>query len=72
MSEAKKQLEDAGYRVKKTGSTTAISKTIITNKKGISDDNLKQIKEAIGTGRISTNKSSTSIVDVTVVIGKDF
>lgn len=72
LSEAKKQLEDAGYRVKKTGSTTAISKTIITNKKGISDDNLKQIKETLGTGSISTNKSSTSIVDVTVVIGKDF
>lgn len=72
LSEAKKQLEDAGYKVKKTGSTTAISKTIITNKKGISDYNLKQIKEALGTGSISTNKSSTSIVDVTVVIGKDF
>lgn len=72
LSEAKKQLEDAGYRVKKTGSTTAISKTIITNKKGISDDNLKKIKETLGTGSISTNKSSTSIVDVTVVIGKDF
>ena len=72
LSEGKKQLEDAGYRVKKTGSTTAISKTIITNKKGISDDNLKQIKEALGTGSISTNKSSKSIVDVTVVIGKDF
>lgn len=72
LSKAKKQLEDAGYRVKKTGSTTAISKTIITNKKGISDDNLKQIKETLGTGSISTNKSSTSIVDVTVVIGKDF
>lgn len=72
LSEAKKQLEDAGFTVKKTGSTTAISKTIITNKKGISDDNLKQIKETLGTGSISTNKSSTSIVDVTVVIGKDF
>lgn len=72
LSEAKKQLENAGFTVKKTGSTTAISKTIITNKKGISDDNLKQIKETLGTGSISTNKSSTSIVDVTVVIGKDF
>lgn len=72
LSEAKKQLEDAGFTVKKTGSTTAISKTIITNKKGISDDNLKKIKETLGTGSISTNKSSTSIVDVTVVIGKDF
>ncbi len=72
LEEAKKVLEDAGYDVKKTGSITSISKTIITNKKGISDDNLKQIKEALGTGSISTNKSSTSIVDVTVVIGKDF
>lgn len=72
LSEAKKQLEDAGFTVKKTGSTTAISKTIITNKKGIPDDNLKKIKETLGTGSISTNKSSTSIVDVTVVIGKDF
>ena len=72
LEEAKKVLEDAGYDVKKTGSITSISKTIITNKKGISDDNLKQIKEALGTGSISTNKSSTSLVDVSIVIGKDF
>lgn len=69
---AKKMLEDAGYKVKKTGSTSTIAKTVITNKKGATDDNLKNIKEVLGTGNISTNKSSTSLVDVSIIIGKDF
>ena len=72
LEEAKKLLEDAGYNVKKTGTTTTISKTIITNKKDITDENLKDIKESLGVGSISTNKSSTSLVDVSIVIGKDF
>lgn len=72
LEEAKKTLEDAGYVVKKTGNVTAISKTIITNKKDMTDENLKKIKDTLGVGSISTNKSSTSLVDVTIVIGKDF
>lgn len=72
LEEAKKILEEAGFTVKKTGATTTISKTIITNKKDVTDDNLKKIKETLGTGTISTNKSSTSLVDATVIIGKDF
>lgn len=72
LEKAKKLLEDAGYNVKKTGNTTAISKTIITNKKDLTDENLKDIKETLGVGSISTNKSSTSLVDVSIVIGKDF
>lgn len=72
LEEAKKVLEDAGYDVKKTGSITSISKTIITNKKDLSDTDLKDIKETLGAGNISTNKSSTSLVDVSIVIGKDF
>ena len=72
LKEAKKVLEDAGYDVKKTGSITSISKTIITNKKDLSDTDLKDIKETLGAGNISTNKSSTSLVDVSIVIGKDF
>ena len=72
LEEAKKLLEDAGYNVKKTGNTTSISKTIITNKKDVTDEKLKDIKETLGVGNISTNKSSTSLVDVTIVIGKDF
>lgn len=72
LEKAKQLLEDAGYTVKKTGNTSSITKTIITNKKDASDEDLKQIKSVLGVGSISTNKISTSIVDVTIVIGKDF
>lgn len=72
LEKAKKILEEAGYEVKKTGTVTSISKTIITNKKSIEDENLKEIKQILGVGSISTNKSSTSLVDVSIVIGKDF
>ena len=72
LEKAKELLEEAGYEVKKTGKSASISKTIITNKKDVTDENLKKIKETLGVGSVSTNKSSTSLVDVTVVIGKDF
>lgn len=72
LERAKKILVDAGYNVTKTGKTTAISKTIITNKKDLTEEELKQIKQTLGTGSISTVKSSTSLVDVSIVIGKDF
>lgn len=72
LEKAKQLLEDAGYEVKKTGNSSSISKTIITNKKDVTDEKLKEIKDTLGVGSISTNKSSTSLVDVTIVIGKDF
>ena len=72
LEKAKTVLEEAGYEVKKTGNTTAISKTIITNKKDVKNEKLKNIKETLGVGNISTSKSSSSLVDVTIVIGKDF
>ena len=72
LEEAKKALEEAGYNVKKTGSTSTMSKTAITNKKNVTDENLKKIKDVLGTGDITTNKSSTSTVDVTIIIGKDY
>lgn len=72
LQKAKEMLEKAGYNVAKTGNTTAITKTIITNKKETTDEILKEIKEVLGTGSISTVKSNTSLVDVSIVIGKDF
>ena len=72
IEKAKKLLEEAGYNVKKTGKTSSIAQTIITNKKDVTDENLKNIKQILGKGNISTNKSSTSLVDVTIIIGKDF
>ena len=72
LEKAKKMLEDAGYIVKKTGNTSSISKTIITNKKDIADSDLKKIKEVLGEGSLSTNKTNYSTVDVSIIIGKEF
>lgn len=72
IEKAKKLLEEAGYNVKRTGKTSSIAQTVITNKKDVTDENLKNIKQVLGKGNISTNKSSTSLVDVTIIIGKDF
>ena len=72
IEEAKEKLKSAGFDVTKTGKTTTISKTIITNKKSISNEKLNEIKNNLGVGSVSTNKSSSSQVDVTIVIGKDF
>lgn len=72
LEEAKKLLEDAGYDVKRTGKSASLAQTVITNKKEVTDENLKNIKQVLGKGNISTSKSSTSTVDVTIIIGKDF
>ena len=55
VEEAKKLLEDAGYKVKKTGKTSSIAKTIITNKKNASDEDLKNMKQVLGTGKCQKN-----------------
>ena len=49
-----------------------LAKTIITNKKDVTSENLKNIKQVLGKGDITTNKVAGSTVDVTIVIGKDF
>lgn len=72
LEKAVETLKTAGYNVSKTGNTSTISKTIITNKKGLEDEDVKEIKNTLGLGSISNNKTSTSKVHVTIVIGKDF
>ncbi len=66
------ELEGAGYKVTRTGSTNTTTKTTIVNKKSVRDTTLKNIKEVLGTGSISTSESSSSKVDLTVIIGKDY
>lgn len=66
------KLEEAGFTVKKTGKTSTISKTVITNKKNATDEQLKNIKQVLNAGSISTNKQASSQVDITIVIGEDF
>ena len=72
LEKAKKLLEEAGYDVKKTGKSSSSSQTFITNKKDVTDENLKSIKRVLGKGNISTDKRATSKADVTIIIGKDF
>ncbi len=67
-----KQLEGAGYEVTRTGSTTTTSKTAIINKKDVKDVLLNNMKDVIGVGAISKSELSSSKVDVTIVIGKDY
>lgn len=72
LEEAKTKLEEAGFTVKKTGKTSTISKTVITNKKNATDEQLKNIKQVLNAGSISTNKQASSQVYITIVIGEDF
>lgn len=66
------QLKGAGYKVTRTGSTNTTSKTAIINKKQVTEVLLKNIKDVIGTGTIETSESSSSKVDVTIIVGKDY
>lgn len=72
LEKAKELLENAGYNVTKTGQTSTVSKTVITNKKNATEEQLNNIKQALKVGTIATNVSSTSLVDVTIIIGTDF
>lgn len=66
------QLKGAGYKVTRTGSTNTMAKTTIINKKNVKETLLKNMKDVIGTGTIENSESSSSKVDVTIIIGKDY
>ena len=66
------QLEGAGYNITRTGVTNATSKTTIINKKTVNNILLKNMKDVIGVGDIADSESSSSKVDVTIIIGKDY
>ena len=65
-------LEDAGYNVTRTGTTNTTTKTIIMNKKNIGDAILEGIEQALETGTVQDSESSSSKVDVTVILGRDY
>ena len=64
-------LKNKGYKVSKVGKTNSTSKTSIINKGSISEQNINEIKETIGTGTI-TKSNSESSVDITIILGKDY
>ncbi len=64
-------LQNAGFKVSKTGTTSATSKTTIVNRTGKSDEISEKLKNTVGAGVVSTG-SNNSGVDFTIVIGSDF
>ena len=69
-----KELEGAGYKVSRTGSTNNTAKTTIIDKKSTKEIILNNIKDTLGIGTISSSDGTTgsSKVDVTIIIGKDY
>ena len=66
------KLEKAGYKVTKKGETNTTSKTTIINKKEIKDNYVTEIKNAVGMGITQNSQSTSSKVDLTIIIGKDY
>lgn len=72
LSEVKKALTDKGYKVTRTNTTTSTSKTTIINKTDVETNIENDIKEILGVGNISSSSVSSSNVDITIIIGKDY
>ena len=66
------ELETAGYNVTRTGSTNTTTKTTIINKKDVSDTLIQQIQNIVGSRTVQNSTSSSSKVDLTVIIGTDY
>ena len=68
----KKELTDQGYKIINTTSTTTTSRTTIINKTEVDSTFTENIKDVIGVGNVSTGSVSSSNVDITIIIGKDY
>lgn len=72
LTKATKALKNEGYNVYKTGTTTPTAKTAIVNKTAVPVKITDEIKDLLGVGAISSNTTSSSTIDVKVVLGKDY
>lgn len=72
LTKATKALKNEGYTIYKTGTTTSTSKTTIVNKTAVQTSVTEGIKNVLGVGNISSSVSSSSTVDITIVLGKDY
>ena len=68
----KKALAAKGYKVTKTTNTTETEKTTIINKSNVNENITENIKDILGTGTVSSSSVSSSNVDITIIIGKDY
>jgi len=72
LTKATDKLKQQGYIVYKTGTTSSTSKTTIVNKKNVEESTMSDIKKLLKTGIISSSSISSEIIDVTIVLGKDY
>ena len=72
LSKVRKALSAKGYKVTRTNTTTSTSKTTIINKTDVSENIENDIKGILGVGNISSSSVSSSNVDITIIIGKDY
>ena len=72
LTNVKKMLQKIGYNVVETTNTSTTSKTTIINKTDVDTQFTDNIKELLGVGNISTSSVSSSNVDITIIIGKDY
>ena len=73
LSNVKKELEEIGFVISSSKSTSTTSKTTILNKSGVEDKYIEKIKQTLGAGIVSSNSAtSSSKVDITIIIGEDY
>lgn len=72
LTSVKKALTTKGYKVTKTTNTTSTGKTTIINKSDVDTKVTDNIQELLGVGTVSSSSVSSSNVDITIIIGKDY
>ena len=72
LEKLKKALSTKGYKVTKTTSTNDTAKTTLINKSDIDTEFIDNIKSILGTENVSSNSVSSSDVDITIILGKDY
>ncbi len=72
LDKLKKALSTKGYKITKTTSTNDTAKTTIINKSDIDTEFIDNIKSVLGTENVSSNSVSSSDVDITIILGKDY
>ena len=72
LAKVKKVLEKNGYKVTSQTETNSTTKTTIINNSDVDEKFTSDIKELLGTGKISTGPVSSNKADITIIIGKDY
>ena len=71
LSEVVSKLKAEGYSVEKTGKTTTTSKTVIINRRNVSDSIEEDIRKILEIGSVTIGQSSGD-TDVTIILGTDY